>query len=196
MELGTHMMIEAFVKRSKASEYRCATPLLRRAPANSLLLMDRGFYGYSMIHAALNRGVALLGRVGDHVTFERVKILADGSFLARIYPTAADKRRQTNALIIRVIEYTFDDPNRPGHGQVHRLFTTLLDDQAYPATELIVLYHERWEQELAHDEIKTHQLSKNLPTHLRSLTPVGVVQEFYGLLIGYNAVRQLMHQAA
>lgn len=35
-----------------------------------------------------------------------------------------------------------------------------------------------------------------MPTNLRSKTPVGVVQKFYGLLIAYNAVRQLMQQAA
>ncbi len=59
-----------------------------------------------------------------------------------------------------------------------------------------MLYHERWEFELSNDEIKTHQLTKDLPTHLRSKTPLGVVQEYYGLLLAYNAVRLLMHEAA
>ena len=35
-----------------------------------------------------------------------------------------------------------------------------------------------------------------MPTHLRRKTTAGVVQEFYGLLIAYNAVRQLMHESA
>ena len=35
--------------------------------------------------------------------------------------------------------------------------TNLLDDELYPAMELILLYHERWEKELVFDKQKTHQ---------------------------------------
>jgi hypothetical protein len=112
----------------------------------------------------------------------------------RIYPTWKDRRHGTRGLIVRVIEYTFDDPHRPGHGQRHRLATTLLDAAACPAKQLVVLYHERWEFEIANDEITTHQLAR--PVELRSRTPQGVVQEIYGVLLAHNAVRALMHEAA
>ena len=42
--------------------------------------------------------------------------------------------------------------------------------------------------------MKTHQL--NRPVSLRSRTPCGVLQEIYGVLLAYNAVRVLMHEAA
>jgi hypothetical protein len=196
MELGTHVVCEAVLKPSKKHEYPLVRHLLKLAPQGSLVLLDKGFYGYGAIAHAQDRQVHVLGRVKGSATFTRIKTLADGSFLAKIYPTTQDKRRDTRGIVIRIIEYTFDDENRPGHGELHRLFTTLLNADQYPAPELIVLYHERWEFELGNDEIKTHQLSKDMPTHLRSKTPAGVVQEFYGLLIAYNAVRQLMHQAA
>jgi len=105
-----------------------------------------------------------------------------------------DQRHQTNGLTVRVIEYTLDEPNRPGHGEHHRLVTTWLDAQAYPAKELAVLYHDRWEIEIGNDEMKTHQLKRPVP--LRSRTPCGVLQEIYGILLAYNAVRVLMHEAA
>jgi hypothetical protein len=54
--------------------------------------------------------------------------------------------------------------------------------------------HERWEIELVIDEIDTHQRLIGRP--LRSLLPVGVIQELYGLLIAHYALRFLMHQAA
>jgi len=38
------------------------------------------------------------------------------------------------------------------------VLTSLTDAKAYPAAELIGLYHERWEIELAYDEVKTHLL--------------------------------------
>src|SRR5438477_517911 len=63
-----------------------------------------------------------------------------------------------------------------------------------PALELIDLYHERWEIELAIDELDTHQ--RLCQRTLRSLTPEGVIQELYGLLLGYYAVRALMLEAA
>ena len=84
-----------------------------------------------------------------------------------------------NHLMFRIQEieasrqYSIDDPNRPGHGELHRILTTLLNPQMYYAIDLIGHYHQRWKIELAIDEIDTHQ---RLTAHtLRSLKPVGVI---------------------
>ena len=193
-ETGTHVILEAFVKRGKKSEFPLAGSLLRKVPEGSLVLWDRGFYGYRSLAEARRRNVHVLGRVGDRGVFPVVRTLGDGSFLATIYPTGRDRRHRTHGLLVRVIEYTFDDPNRPGQGERHRAVTTLLDADAYPATELVVLYHERWEIEIGNDELKTRQLDRLV--HLRSRTPCGVLQELYGILLAYNAVRYFMHEAA
>ena len=79
-------------------------------------------------------------------------------------------------------------------GKIYRLATTLLDEHAYSALELIVLYHERWEIELVYDEIKTHQRQQQKV--LRSKTPEGVRQELYATVLAHYAVRSLMVQAA
>lgn len=75
-----------------------------------------------------------------------------------------------------------------------RIITTLLDPDLYPARELAIAYHERWEIELALDEIEVHQHFYDGP--LRSKKPVGVLQELYGLLIAHWTIRFLMHEAA
>ena len=193
-EVGTHTICEALIKPGKRNEYPVAGHLLAKAPPGSLVLQDRGFYGYRQFADAARLGVHLLGRVSANIVFERTRTLCDGSYLATIYPSQQDQRHQTNGLTVRVIEYTLDEPNRPGHEERHRLATTLLDAQAYPAEELPVLYHERWEIEIGNDEVKTHQL--NRPVSLRSRTPCGVLQEIYGVLLAYNAIRVLMHEAA
>src|SRR5258708_19926007 len=77
---------------------------------------------------------------------------------------------------------------------VHRLVTTLLDPERYPARDLILCYHERWEIELCIDEIKMHLRLSAHP--LRSRTPLGVLQELYGLLLLHYAVRSLMAASA
>ena len=95
---------------------------------------------------------------------------------------------------MRISVYTIDNPDRPGHGETHRLVTTLLDDAFYPATELIALYQERCEIEIANDEIKTHQVVSAHPTNPRSRTSRGPVREIYGMLIAFNAVRRVMFE--
>ncbi len=60
-------------------------------------------------------------------------------------------------ILVRVIRYTLDDPQRVGHGEVHTLITNLYDVDLSPTKDLIILYYERWEQELVYDEQKTHQ---------------------------------------
>lgn len=94
---------------------------------------------------------------------------------------------------MRIIEDTLNDPGRSGSGEKHRLLTTLLDAGRHPARPLIVLSHERWDEELAIDEWKTHQRERPV---LRSETPAGVVQEIAGLLVARFAVRALMSEAA
>ncbi|MFD9444193.1 transposase [Streptomyces sp. NPDC060006] len=73
--------------------------------------------------------------------------------------------------IYRVITFTKDD-------KVTFLGTTLLDPEEYPAAELVALYRERWEIELAFDEIKNH-LGPGGP--IRSRTPEGVRAGAVGL---------------
>ncbi|MFE9468642.1 transposase [Streptomyces virginiae] len=78
-------------------------------------------------------------------------------------------------------------------GKVAYLGTTLLDPEQYPAAELVALYRERWEIELAFDEIKNH-LDPGGP--IRSRTPEGVRQELWAYLAVHHAIRQFAHAAA
>lgn len=195
IEVGTRMTIEAVIKPQDQNEHPTAPRLLRHCRRGDLVMWDCGFYSYDLVKQAIEQGTFILGPVASHIVLERVKTLNDGSYLARIHPNSYDRKHNRNGLIVRVMEYTFDDPGRPVRGgQRHRLITTLLDAELYPAKELIVLYHQRWEIEIANDEIATHQLARRVD--LRSRNPVGVVQEMYGILLAHNAVRAMMHEAA
>ena len=64
---------------------------------------------------------------------------------------------------------------------------------------LAIHYHQRWDIEIAFDEIKTHQCSVqrgHAATVFRSKIPELVVQELYAMLVVYNCVRGLMAKAA
>ena len=60
----------------------------------------------------------------------------------------------------------------------------------HPATGLIRLYHDRWELEIAFDELKTHMQERR--ESLRSKSPEGVEQELWGVFLLYNLVRREM----
>ena len=127
-----------------------------------------------------------------------IQRLLDGSYLAKIYPSPQDRDQDRDGIVVRVIEYTLDDPERTGHGETHRLATNLFEHTLFPALELACYYHERWAEELVFDEQKTHQDPRcpTKPTHLRSQTPAGVEQELYALSLGHFVVRALMLEAA
>jgi hypothetical protein len=198
VELGTHVEL-AFVVRSIAhGEPSMVGGLLRHLTAEMLLLEDRGFFSYLHWKEALARGVRVLARVKSNLILRPTRDLADGSYLAKIYRTAEDRRKDRHGIVVRVIRYTLDDPQRVGHGEVHALITNLFDEDLHTARELIMLYHERWEQELVYDEQKVHQDPPRVtkPAHLRSETPAGVIQEVYALALGHFVTRALMFEAA
>lgn len=194
VECGTHAIVDAGFWPYQTSERVGGFRLLRSVKPGMLLMWDRGFHDYDMFVQTQKRGAYVLSRLPAHVKPQFVRALADGSYLAYLQPTDYHRRKAGERLLVRVIEYTITDPNLPGYAETHRLVTTLLDPQAYPILELICTYHERWEVEVTIDEIKTHQ--RLLPGPLRSLKPVGVIQELYGLLIAHYIIRALMHEAA
>ncbi len=194
-EAGTHIIREALIRPFKCDEVAAGSALLKRVPPGSLVLWDRRYYARYLLGEAIVRGIHILGRISSQPVFTTLRELSDGSVLSRIEHIRPG-RRHPPSMTVRIVRYTLDDPLRPGHGEAHRLITTLLDENLYPARELVELYHQRWEIEISNDEVKTHQLASSRPTGLRSLTPCGVVQEIYGLLLAYNGVRWLMHRAA
>ena len=97
---------------------------------------------------------------------------------------------------MRVIDYRIEDGRENGreNDTTYRLFTTVLDPAEAPAAELAAAYAQRWEIELAFDELKTHQRGPR--TVLRSKSPDLVRQEIWGHLCCHYAIRTLMTDAA
>jgi hypothetical protein len=94
---------------------------------------------------------------------------------------------------LRVIEY------RVGKGEFVRLVTDLLDPDEYPAEELANLYHQRWDCEIAYKQLKSQLVAvttSKQQTHFRSKTPVGVMQEAWGMVLAHTLVRELMVEGA
>jgi len=192
-EVGTHVLWRTLTKPYHRGEVPMARYLLRFLQEGMLLLWDRNFLSYDLVQQVRQRGAHLLARIKKNLVFRPLRRLADGSYLAKLYPSPRHRDRDEGGIEVRIIDYTLSDPGRPGAGEKHRLLTTLLSASRHPAQRLVVLYHERWEEELTIDELKTHQRERPV---LRSETPAGVVQEIQGLLLAHYVVRVLMSEAA
>jgi hypothetical protein len=190
-ECGTHAMFDAVVGPYTTSENAMARQLLGRLEEGMLCLADRGFYGFAAWQAARATGADLLWRVSDHLGLEPTEILGDGSYLAPVFDSVKDRKRQ-HSVTVRVIEYAIEDGRQPTGP--YRLLTTILDPDEAPGIELAAAYAGRWEIETAFDELKTHQRGPR--TVLRSRSPDLVLQEIWGHLCCHYAIRTLMFEAA
>jgi Insertion element 4 transposase N-terminal/Transposase DDE domain len=192
VENGTHVLFATQMSPYGTSEIALAKAVLPSLKAGMLCLADRNFFSYALWDEARGTGADLLWRLKKNMRLPCEKRLPDGSYLSHIYPSDKDRRRKTNGITVRVIDYRLEgvDAAEP----IYRLLTTILDPDQAPADELAALYHERWEIETALDEFKTHLRGANIV--LRSRTPDLVRQEFYGLMMAHFAIRGLMHEAA
>lgn len=206
-EVGTRAIIDGGFWPSNTSEQVGAHRMLRSIKPGMLVMWDKGLHDYYLIREVLRRGSHVLARLPCNVKVETIRVLSDGSKLGWLYPSGPQRSHLVNKGLIvkgsardeeriqvRLIEYVITDKDLPGYGEVHRIITTLLDEEQCPGPELAVAYHERWEIETTLDEIETHQLLGRAT--VRSEKPLGVLQELYGVWLGHYLLRKLIHQAA
>ncbi|HET7385081.1 MAG TPA: IS4 family transposase [Nocardioidaceae bacterium] len=194
-ECGTHAMFAAEVGTYSQSEATLTEPLLERLEPGMLLTADRGFFSYALWRKAIRTGADLLWRVRTDrggPTPTHVEGLSDGSWLAHLQQRHSAAARREEPMLVRVVDYTIEDGRE--NPTSYRLLTTLTDPAEVTATELAAAYTQRWEIELAFDELKTHQRGPR--TVLRSKSPDLVLQEIWGHLCCHYAIRSLMSQAA
>lgn len=194
-ECGTHAIFAAAVGTYAQSEAVLIESLLGRLAPGMLVTADRGVFSYGLWRRAIATGADLLWRVktsGTGPKPRRVKDLPDGSWLAELQQTHSAAARRAEPMLVRVIDYTIDDGRE--NAEQYRLLTTILDPDEVSAVELAAAYTERWEIEIAFDELKTHQRGPR--TVLRSKSPDLVLQEIWGHLCCHYAIRSLMVEAA
>ncbi len=193
VEAGTHIIFDALMCPYRIGERVRALRLLRSVTPGMLLMWDRGLHSYAMVQATVTKGCDYLGRIPANVKFLAEKNLEDGSYLSSIYPSGKLRKKGSQPILVRIIEYTIEHPDNPTEQLTYRLITSLLDEK-FPAELLAREYHQRWEVENTIDELKIHLLGRK--THVRSQKPREVVQEVYAWLLGHWTVRVLMFQAA
>lgn len=188
-ELGLHNPVAAAIGAEQESEMALARDVFGRVPPQSLTLGDR-LYGVGKCLAAviplwLNQGSHFLFRVRRNLKRRVHQRFRDGS--ARVTLATADGLR------LEVREIVGQLRTRQGKIVEVRLWTSLLDAGLSPAHELLVLYAQRWEMELATDELK-NKLHRG--HRLKSLTPATAVQELAALVLAQAVVARVRSRVA
>jgi hypothetical protein len=193
MALRSHLLAAVNFGPYGQSEMTYAAGLWPSVPPDSLVVLDRYFLAAPVL-VPLHRDCVnrhWLTRAKPNTTIHVIERLGPGDEIVELetspeslgkYPTLPRRYRA------RAIRY-----QRKGFGP-QILLTSLLDREAYPAREIVALYHQRWEIELGYDEIKTEMLDRE--EAIRSKTPDGVRQELWGILLAYNLVRLEMERVA
>ena len=183
---GTRTVIDAVSGPVSAGETTYAASLLDSLRAGMILLADRNFGAGLLAAQIAGTRADFLIRVRTGSTAPRLPVLSrctDGSWPSRF-----------GGIPVRVIDAQITVTTSAGRATGgFRLVTTLTDPGRYPAGDLAVLYHERWEVETAYFELKSTILGGRV---LRARTPGGIDQEVWALLVTYQALRTAIADAA
>ena len=190
-ECGTHAIFDAEIGPCTTSELGLSKLLVDRLEPGMVLLADRGFTGFALWQQAAATGADLLWRAKNNVHPRQIEVFDDGSWLGEM--RLNNTRLNSEAIVVRVVEYSVDD-GRGSEAGPFRLFTTMLDPDEVSATDIAIAYAQRWEIESTFDELKTHQRGSKMV--LRSKSPALVQQEIWGHLCCHYAIRTLMFAAA
>lgn len=193
MALRSHVLVGAQFGPYGTDERAYARPLLDDVPNGSLLLLDRHYLQADVLIPVMTRGRDRhwMTRVKSTTKYRVLKRLGAGDELVELDVSRQARRKNPDlpkTYVARATRF-----QRKGYRPT-TLLTSLIDPKTYPAADLRVLYHERWEIELGFGEIKTDMLER-LET-IRSKSPAAVEQEMWGLLTAYNLVRLEMERIA
>lgn len=186
MALRSHVLASFRIADYGTGETTLAKGLWDTVPDNSLVLFDRNFLIKGQLVRFETRGNRhWLSRSKSNTKWAVVKHLGRNDDLVELEIKEPGMPKTWEIRAIRYKKRGFPPAT---------LLTSLTDPEAFPATELVALYHERWELELGYDELKTHMLQRQ--EAIRSRSPEGVRQELWGIAIAYNLVRLEMERAA
>ena len=209
-ECGTHAFLAAEVDAYAVGEKSLANRLYPRLNPDELLTADRNFYSFGAWALAAGSGPALLWCAPTQLGLPVVETLPDGTYLSllinpkirgtvrrdRIMSAATDGKDldPEEAHLVRVVEYDVPDRTGKATSELIVLLTTITDPADALADELADSYHQRWEQETANDQLKTHLRGPGKV--LRSRLPDLVHQEIWAWLIVHYAIAVLISRAA
>ena len=216
---GTGLLLRVIASPGRTHDMRHAAVLHPELAEGDILLADRGFASFAHMALLFQRNLHALFRchqkqivnfrVGRKHTSQRKsrKGMPRSRYLRRLgrwdqlveyaKPTTKPKWMEDDAwatlpATLQVRELRYLTPQRGHRTRVITLVTTLLDPQAYAASELADLYLSRWQIEVNFRHLKTTMRMEVL--HCKRVD--GILKELHMFAVVYNLVRLVMLEAS
>ena len=136
-----------FQENSRASDTRFEENLLDLVSAQTLLLLDRGFYHFQFWQQLIEQGIHFITRIKINAAIEYQQIFTDGYALRDRLVKIGSGTKKTPFVTLRLIEIR--------KGKVwHSYLTSVLEPSVLPPYVVIDLYQKRWRIEDAFNTVK------------------------------------------
>lgn len=185
--LGSGLIYDCLLSSNK-SERHCLIDQMNKLSPDDVLVLDRGYFSYLILHQAIEKGIHLVCRLQFGTMNKEVKAFFDSDSndaIIKYYPSAAVKSEikkqgyQINykTIDLRLIKYQI--------GNEKYICATTLIDKKYPQEEFSRVYHGRWGIE------ELYKISKEFINieDFHSRTERGVKQELYAHVLLINIAR-------
>jgi hypothetical protein len=177
-------------------EHAMFRDIWRSLEKGDIVLGDAGYGSYAEIAMLQTMGVDCVFREGIRKFKPEDELKVDDCEWLQLWKRPAkpykwiDTADLPETIPVRVIRVVV---NKKGfRSRTIVLYTTLIDPEKYPLSDLVELYRRRWEMELRFRDIKTTMGLEML----RCKTPMGCRKELWVGLLLYNLIRTLMLDAA
>lgn len=136
-----------FQEKASASDIRFEENILELVPAETLLLLDRGFYHFHFWHQLMEREVSFITRLKKGAALVIEEVFSSGYALRDRKVRLGSGTKKTPYITLRLIEV------RVGKTW-HSYLTSVLDPQILPPYVVADLYGRRWRIEEAFNTVK------------------------------------------
>lgn len=191
----TMTIVDYRMGRYRDSEIALTWPLLQSLSPGDLVVADRQFAAAHYYLRYRRHGLHFITRMNGSCKLKRLRdrrMLSDGTLVGRMRVNRRCRHAQAwmpGWVEVRLLQASV---RVRGRRTLLHVVTSLLDEVAYPAAEVLALYRRRWSVETTIRQAKTG-MSADV---LRSRDEQGVRKELAARLMALNIVRSIMLEAA
>ncbi len=180
-ELVLHGVLAPF----KVGERVLAQQHLGYCGQGDLVIYDRGYPSYALMHEVVGTGAHFLMRCKHSFNQCVLDFVASDQQSALVCMAAGKRTDKGGRIQVRLVKVVLDS------GEIETLITSLLDEKEHPTQLFKDLYHKRWGVEQFYDVIKNIVCVENFTGH----THVVIQQDFHSALLMCNIHSLLVSEA-
>ncbi len=148
IDLGTRLPVEIWLKTSaSASDVKFEADVLNLVTANTLLLLDRGFYHFQFWETLIEKKVDFITRIKKGASFQIKEVLSNSYGLRDRLIILGSGKNNTPILTLRLVEIR-------SKNKWHSYLTSVIDPHILPPYVVADLYRRRWRIEQAFNTVK------------------------------------------